>query len=111
VTRTVTEVDGGSTICLAVGEHLEVYLHGTLDFPWSPVGLAGSALSPEANGKGMLPVGVTGGFYLARTAGSARVTSSRAATCAGPSPSSPTLSPDRTVCGPAGFLVVVQVVS
>jgi hypothetical protein len=108
-TRTVTELDAGSTICLAVGEHLDVYLHGTLAAPWSPIGLAGSALSPEANGKGTLPVGVTGGFYLARTAGSARVTSSRPA-CAGRSSSSPTLSPGRTSCGPAGFVVDVHVV-
>jgi hypothetical protein len=110
VTRTVTEVDSGTTICLVVGQHLEVYLHGSLADPWSPIGLAGSALSPAANGKGTLPVGVTGGFYLARTAGSARVMSWRLAACAGRSPSSAAPSPNGTSCGPFGFVLDVQVV-
>jgi hypothetical protein len=109
VARTVTEADAGSTICLAAGEHLEVYLHGTLADPWSPIALEGSALSPAANGKGTLPVGVTGGFYLARTAGAARLTSSRMAVCAGLSPSSPA-STSPSSCPPAGFVVDVQVV-
>jgi hypothetical protein len=108
VTRTVTEADAGSTICLATGEHLEVYLHGTLAAPWSTIAVEGSALSPAANGKGTLPVGVTGGFYLARTAGAARLTSFRP-TCA-ERPSPPTPSPGPPSCGPAGFAVDVQVV-
>jgi hypothetical protein len=109
VTRTVTEVDAGSTVCLAAGEHLEVYLHGTLAAPWSSITLEGSALSPAANGKGTLPVGVTGGFYVARTAGAARLTSSRPV-CAGQSPSSAPPSPSPPSCGPAGFAVDIQVV-
>jgi hypothetical protein len=102
----VTEADTGSTICLAVGEHLEVYLHGTLAAAWSPIELEGSALSPAANGKGTLPVGATGGFYLARNSGTARLTSSRPA-CSGSSPSSPA----PTVCGPADFVVDLDVVN
>jgi hypothetical protein len=91
--RTVTDADSGATICLAVGARLEVYLHSTLSDMWSPISLGGNALAPQANGKGTLPIGVTGGFFVARTKGSAHLTSTRAA-C--PAPSTATAACGRT---------------
>jgi hypothetical protein len=85
---TVTEADSGSTVCLAVGQHLEVYLHSTQADLWSSISLEGSALSPQANGKGTLPIGVTGGFFVASAPGEAHLTSSRAA-CPTPSATPP----------------------
>jgi hypothetical protein len=100
-TATVTEADNASTIRLALGQHLQVYLAGTLSAPWSPISLAGSALSAAANGKGALPVGVTGGFYVAIRPGHARLTSSRP-TCTAPGSTG-------TGCEQAQFTVDVEV--
>jgi hypothetical protein len=98
-TRTVTESDSGSTICLAVGQRLEVYLHGTLGDTWAPVTEDGPALSAAANGRGTLPVGVTGGFFIGSATGDARLTSSR--------PACP--SSQASPCGAATFVVRVRV--
>jgi hypothetical protein len=99
--RTVTEAASGSTVCLAVGEHLEVYLHGTQADTWSSIGLDGRALSAEANGKGTLVIGVTAGFYVARADGDAHLTSSRAA-CPTPTPATPS-------CGGTRFALTIIV--
>jgi hypothetical protein len=98
-TETITEANSGSTICLAVGQHLEVFLHGSLGDTWAPISVDGQALSASANGKGTLPVGVTGGFFVGGTAGVAKLTSSRPA------------CPDTAAspCAAATFVVDVQV--
>ena len=101
VTRTITEVDSGSTICLAVGQRLEVYLHGTLQAKWAPIAIDGHALSAVASGKGALAVGVTGGFFVGNAAGDARLTSSR--------PACPEPSSSASPCGEATFVVSVDV--
>jgi hypothetical protein len=101
VTKTITEVDSGSTICLAVGQPLEVYLHGTLAAKWTPIAIDGHALSAVANGKGTLAIGVTGGFFVGSAAGDARLTSSR--------PPCPTSTPPGSPCGEATFVVSVEV--
>ena len=100
-TRTITEADSGTSICLALGQRLEVYLHGTVGAMWAPVSLDGAALSAAANGKGTLPVGVTGGFFVGSATGDAHLRSSRS-TCA-------SASPAATPCGNTMFTVDVQV--
>jgi hypothetical protein len=101
VTKTISEVDTGSTICLAVGQRLEVYLHGTPPAMWAPIAIDGRALSAAANGKGTLVVGVTGGFFIGSVAGDARLTSSR--------PPCPASTPPASPCGEATFVVSVEV--
>jgi photosystem II stability/assembly factor-like uncharacterized protein len=71
----VTEADSGHTYCLARSAHLEVFLHGTAQDRWSPIKLDGNALRRLPNGKGMLALGVTGGFFIADHAGTAHLTS------------------------------------
>jgi hypothetical protein len=100
-TRTVTEADSGSAVCLAVGQRLEVYLHGTLADRWAPISLEGKALSLVASGKGTLAIGVTGGFFVGSATGDAHLTSSRS-TC-------DDSSPTPTSCGRTMFTVDVQV--
>ena len=101
VTKTITEADTGTTVCLAVGQRLEVYLHGTLPAKWEPITIDGHALSPVASGKGALAVGVTGGFFVGNAAGDVRLTSSR--------PACPEPSPPASPCGGATFVVSVDV--
>jgi hypothetical protein len=101
VTKTLTEADSGSTTCLAVGQRLEVYLHGTVQAKWTPIAIDGRALSVAASGKGALAVGVTGGFFVASVAGEARLTSSR--------PPCPASTPPASPCGEATFVVSVEV--
>jgi hypothetical protein len=97
----LTERDTATTVCLALGDRLEVYLHGTPDAPWTQIAIHGTALVVAANGKGTLALGVTGGFFAATTPGAVRLTSSRPA-CTTPSPSS-------TPCSGDTFAVDVQV--
>ena len=100
-TRSITDADSGTTICVAVGDQIEVYLHGSPDAMWSPVVLDGTALSRTANGKGALPIGVTGAFFRANAMGSARLTSSRPPCVGGAS--------YTTSCSPTSFVVAVVV--
>jgi hypothetical protein len=73
----VTEADSGHTYCLARSAHLEVFLHGTAQDRWSPIKLDGDALRRIPSGKGMLALGVTGGFFIADHAGTAHLISTR----------------------------------
>lgn len=73
----VTEADSGQTYCLSPSAHLEVYLHGSAQDLWSPIELDGDALRRIPSGKGMLALGVTGGFFIADHAGTARLSSTR----------------------------------
>jgi hypothetical protein len=74
---TVTEADSGRTYCLARSALVEVYLHGTAQDRWPPITLEGDALRRAASGKGTLVLGVTGGFFVADHAGTARLTAAR----------------------------------
>jgi hypothetical protein len=100
-TKTITEADSGTAVCLAVGQRLEVYLHGTLPAKWEPIAIEGQALSSVASGKGALAVGITGGFFIGIAAGNARLTSSR--------PACPEASTPASPCGSATFVVSVEV--
>jgi hypothetical protein len=73
----VTEADSGRTYCLARSTRVEVYLHGTAQDRWPPIKLAGDALRRTASGKGMLALGVTGGFFVADHAGTAHLSATR----------------------------------
>ncbi|HEX6469211.1 MAG TPA: hypothetical protein VF069_08960 [Streptosporangiaceae bacterium] len=74
---TITEADSGRGYCLARSARVEVYLHGTARDRWPPITLEGDALRRTASGKGTLVVGVTGGFFVADHAGTARLTAAR----------------------------------
>jgi hypothetical protein len=74
---TVTEADSGRTYCLARAMRVEVYLHGTARDRWPPVTLDGDALRRTTSGKGMLALGVTGGFFVADHTGTAHLTAAR----------------------------------
>jgi hypothetical protein len=76
-TATVTEADNGRTYCLTRSAHLEVYLHGTAQDRWPPITLDGDALRRVASGKGILALGVTGGFFIADHAGTVHLSSAR----------------------------------
>jgi hypothetical protein len=82
---TLTEADSGSTVCLAVGMRLEVYLHGSPSAKWSPIAVTGTGVAVAPSGKGALALGVTGGFYAATAAGDAQLASTRP-DCGTPSP-------------------------
>jgi hypothetical protein len=56
---------------------VEVFLHGTAQDRWSPIKLDGDALRRTTSGKGMLALGVTGGFFVADHAGTAHLTAAR----------------------------------
>jgi hypothetical protein len=101
-TVTLTEADNGRAICLAPGTRIEVYLHGSDTAPWSPIQLDGAALRPVASGKGALARDVTGGFFAAERAGTARLSSSR--------PACPSAPAGAVRCGAEqGFQVEVTV--
>lgn len=72
-----TETDSGHTLCLTRSAPLEIYLHGSALNRWSPLRLDGGALRRAPSGKEMLALGVTGGFFVADHAGTARLTSAR----------------------------------
>jgi hypothetical protein len=74
---TVTEADSGHTYCISRSARLEVYLHGTPQDRWPPITLEGDALRRIPSGKGMLGLGVTGGFFIAAHLGTASLTSTR----------------------------------
>ena len=101
----VTDVDNGRSICLNMGTRIEVYLHGSAAQMWSPIQTSGSTLTPVANGKNTLMIGVTGASYAANRAGTTKLTSMRGP-CATPSIASP-----AAPCRPAESFVVTVTVS
>jgi hypothetical protein len=82
---TLSETDSGTTVCLATGTSLEIYLHARPGQQWSKPVPDRTILRPAANGKGALAIGVTAGFYTAAEPGQARVTA-QLAPCSGPKP-------------------------
>jgi hypothetical protein len=97
-TARITVADDHTTVCLAAGGTLDVFLSSTPERKWAPVTLDGTALAARPSGVGALAIGVTGAFYRAAGPGTAHLTSSRLA-CVDPGPN----------CGPADFDVTVIV--
>lgn len=99
---TLTEQDNRRQACVTAGTLVQVYLHGKPDQMWSGVSSDAPALRPVATGRGALPIGVTGGFFRADGAGTARLTSSR--------PMCPSPPPGGARClALEGFTVTVEV--
>src|SRR2546421_8535969 len=74
-TVTLTETDQGTTVCVATGTTVEVYLHAKATGQlWSKPTPDRTILQPAVSGKGALPVGVTAGFYRAVEPGQTRIT-------------------------------------
>jgi hypothetical protein len=82
VAGTLQEPDSGSTVCLHVGEQLNVFLHvasGSQTDRWQPIRSSNTpVLEAQANGALTLPRGVTAGVFRAVATGTSRLTSSRA---------------------------------
>jgi hypothetical protein len=76
-TVTISNADNGQVRCIRVGGQLQVYLTGTLAHKWSAIHSGSPALTPVANGRLALKVGVTGAFFAAARPGTARITSTR----------------------------------
>ena len=78
-TLTISNADNGAVLCVRVGDHVAVFLSGTLARKWAPIHSDSRALTPEANGRLALRVGWTGASFTAAHPGSARITSTRSA--------------------------------
>jgi hypothetical protein len=76
-TLTINDADNGAVLCARVGAQLMVFLSGTLTRKWMPIHSSSTALTPEPNGQLALKVGVTGAFFAAAHAGTARISSTR----------------------------------
>jgi hypothetical protein len=82
----INNADNGRLRCLRVGEQLQVYLTGTLAHEWSAIHSDSGVLTPVANGRLALKIGVTGAFFAAARPGTARITSTQSR-CAPGTPS------------------------
>jgi hypothetical protein len=76
-TLTINNADNGEVFCLKAGGHLMVFLGGTLARKWMPIHSSSTVLIPAPNGGLALKVGVTGAFFAAAHAGTARISSTR----------------------------------
>jgi hypothetical protein len=72
---TITYANNGQTLCVRQGAAVQVYLKGTPTNRWSAIHATGGALTPHANGRLMLQVGVTGASFLAAHPGTATLRS------------------------------------
>jgi hypothetical protein len=72
---TITYADNGQTVCVRRGTAVQVYLKGTPPNLWSAIHATGDALTPHANGRLMLALGVTGASFLAAHPGIATIRS------------------------------------
>ncbi len=78
-TLTIGNADNGAVLCVHVGDHVAVFLSGTLARKWAPIHSDSRVLTPEANGRLALRIGWSGAFFTAAHPGSARITSTRSA--------------------------------
>ena len=78
-TVTLSNADNGAVLCIRVGDHVAVFLSGTLARKWAPIHSSSRALTPEANGKLALRIGWTGAFFTAAHPGGARIMSTKSA--------------------------------
>jgi len=74
---TITYADNGRTLCVRRGTAVQVYLKGTPTNRWSAIHATGDALTPHANGRLLLMLGVTGASFLAANQGTATIRSFR----------------------------------
>jgi hypothetical protein len=74
---TITYADNGRTLCVRRGTAVQVYLKGTPTNRWSAIHATGDALTPHANGRLLLRLGVTGASFLAANRGTATIRSFR----------------------------------
>jgi hypothetical protein len=73
---TITYANNGQTLCVRRGTAVQVYLKGTATNRWSAIHASDEAvLSPHANGRLMLQLGVTGASFLAAQPGTAVIRS------------------------------------
>jgi len=72
---TITYANNGQTLCVRRGTAVQVYLKGTPTNRWSAIHATGDALTPHANGRLTLRLGVTGASFLAAHAGTATIRS------------------------------------
>ena len=80
--------DNGKVLCVRQGSVVAIYLQGTAARRWGPIRAESGLLQPAATGRGMLKLGVTGGFFKAAHPGVATVTSSLPS-CTGTATSGP----------------------
>ncbi len=76
-TFTITEKDNGRSYCVTSGTRLLVFLHGTLARKWGPIQASSPALRRRPSPVMMLAIGVTGGYFVAASLGTATLTSVR----------------------------------
>jgi hypothetical protein len=76
---TITYADNGRKVCVRPGTQVQVYLKGTPMNRWSPIHASSTVLTPHANGRMMLALGVTGASYVATRPGDADLRSFRPA--------------------------------
>lgn len=74
---TLTLAGNGRTYCLRVGQHLSVYLRGTMASRWLEPLVSGNALVGAPNGALSLIAGVTGASFAAARPGRVLITSVR----------------------------------
>lgn len=74
---TLTFADNGQTLCVRRGTAVQVFLRGTQTSRWSPIRASNSVLKPHANGRMMVPLGVTGASFLAVRPGTVDLSSFR----------------------------------
>jgi hypothetical protein len=73
---TITYANNGQTLCVRRGAAVQVYLKGTPTNRWSAIHASDEAvLTPHANGRLMLRLGVTGASFLAAQRGTATIRS------------------------------------
>ena len=70
--------DNGRALCVRQGLGVLVTLQGTPASKWAPIKASSAALAPRPNGALALPLGVTGGYFVAVHPGVSVITSSRA---------------------------------
>lgn len=75
---TLTLASNGKAYCLRVGEHVDLYLQGTVSRPWLEPLASSDVLVPVPNGATSLPEGLTGESFAAARPGQVLITSIRA---------------------------------
>jgi hypothetical protein len=72
---TITYADNGRTLCVRHGTAVQVFLKGTPTNRWSAIHASNDVLTPHANGRLTLALGVTGASFLAAHPGTATIRS------------------------------------
>ena len=96
---TITYADNGRTLCVRRGTAVQVYLKGTPTNRWSAIHASSDVLTPHANGRLMLQVGVTGAAFLAAHPGTATIRSFREPCGPGQTPGNAAAPSGTLECG------------